>query len=128
MNVEKILYKNELMGIKIRNMSFGSNPITDGKEPLQLVTLKHPKGVYLKAHTHAPKKRITESLQECLIVKKGKIRLDLYGHDKQFHKRLYLKPGELFILTKGGYGIQLMEDSELIEVKNGPFKEDKILI
>lgn len=128
MNIKKIIYKNELLGIRIRDISHGSVPITDGGEPLQLVTLKHPKGAYLKAHIHTPKKRVTNSLQECLIVKKGRVKLDLYGHDKKFHKYLYLKPGEVFVLAKGGYGIQLMEDSELIEVKNGPFKEDKILI
>ncbi len=126
--IEKIIYKNELLGMKIKDISHGSIPITDAKEPLQLVTLKHPKGAYLKAHMHAPKKRVTASLQECLIVKKGRIKLDLYGHDKEFHKCLYMNPGEIFVLAKGGYGIKLMEDSELIELKNGPFVEDKILI
>ncbi|KKQ96658.1 MAG: hypothetical protein UV74_C0010G0004 [Candidatus Woesebacteria bacterium GW2011_GWB1_43_14] len=126
--MEKIFYKKTLIGIRIKKIPKGSVPLTDGKEPLQLVSLKHPKGSYLKAHIHEPKKRVTRSLQECLIVKKGKIRLDLYGRDKKKFKRLFLKAGESFILMNGGIGIHLLEDSECLEVKNGPFVEDKVLI
>jgi len=31
-------------------------------------------------------------------------------------------------MMNGGYGIKILSDSELIEVKNGPFVEDKELI
>ncbi len=109
-------------------MSKGSIPVTDGVEPLQIVTLKHPKGAYLKAHMHAPCKRETASLQECLFVKKGKVKLDLYGPDKKYVKFIYLSAGELFLLMDGGIGIHVIDDAEMIEVKNGPFKEDKVLI
>lgn len=126
--MEKIFYKKTLVGILISTIPDGSIPATDEKEPLQLVTLKHRKGAYLKAHTHIPKKRTTSGLQECLIVKKGKLKLDLYGPDKKLFKNISLNQGEVFVLTKGGYGIHILEDSELIEVKNGPFLEDKILI
>ena len=126
--MKKIVYKKKLIGILLRTIPTGSVPITDGHEPLQLVTLRHPKGAYLKAHMHMPKKRVTKSLQESLIVKKGKIKLDLYGQDKKKFKTIQLKQGELFILMSGGYGIHILKNSELIEVKNGPFVEDKILI
>ena len=76
--MEEIFYKKILIGLKIKSIQKGSMPVTEGKEPLQLVTLKHPKGAYLKAHMHAPRKRITTRLQECLIVRKGKIKVDLY--------------------------------------------------
>lgn len=126
--MDKIFYKNKLVGFRLRVLSKGSIPITDGSEPLQVVTLKHPKGVYLKAHMHAPRKRQTASLQECLIIKKGKVKLDLYGPDKKFLKYIYLSAGELFLLMGGGIGIHVIKNAEMIEVKNGPFKEDKVLI
>lgn len=126
--MENIIYKNTLIGIRVKKLPDGSKPLTDSKEPLQVVSLKHPKGKYLLAHAHSPKKRVTHSLQECLIIKKGKVKIDLYSPDKKLFKRIYLNQGDLFILMNGGYGIHMMEDSELIEVKNGPFVEDKILI
>ncbi len=126
--MEEIFYKKILIGLKIKSIQKGSIPVTEGKEPLQLVTLKHPKGAYLKAHMHAPRKRITIRLQECLIVRKGKIKVDLYGSDKKYFKTVTLGVGQIFILMNGGYGIHIVEDAELIEVKNGPFLEDKVLL
>lgn len=123
-----ILYKNKLVAIVLGRFPKGSIPQTDGKEPLQLVTLKHPKGKYLLAHTHEPKKRQTDRMQECLIVKKGRIRIDLYGPDKKMFKKITLKTGGLLLLVDGGYGIQILDDAEMIELKNGPFIEDKVLL
>ena len=126
--MEKFFFKKTLVAVKFTKINEGSNPLTDPDQSLQLVTLKHPRGSYLKAHMHKPQKRITRSLQECLIVKKGKIRLDLYSPTKILFKNTYLIEGQALILLTGGYGIHLVEDSELFEIKNGPFIVDKILI
>jgi len=126
--MEKFFYKKTLMGIKIITIPSGSTPATNEKESLQLLTLKHPKGTYLKAHLHSPRKRVTNQLQECWVVVKGKVRFDLYGPDKRFFKYIFLKGGQAFILISGGIGIHVLDDTEIFEVKNGPFKEDKVLI
>lgn len=126
--MQLIQYNKIVVGIKISSIKKGSLPQTQPDEPLQLVTLKHPKGAYLLAHMHTPKKRTTNNLQECLIVKKGKILIDLYSPNKILFKKVTLQSGDIFILQNGGYGIHLLENSELIELKNGPFLEDKILI
>ena len=126
--MDKIFYKNRLIGVRLKKIPRGSIPMTDEIEPLQIVTLKHSRSTYLKAHMHSPKRRMTRKLQECLMVKKGKVKIDLYGPDKKLFKKIILKSGDFFLLVAGGYGIHLLENSELIEVKNGPFKEDKVLI
>jgi len=126
--ITKIQYKNKLVGVLLKTIPVGSIPHTDSKESLQLVSLKHPKGKYLVAHAHKPIKRTTNNLQECLIVKKGKIKVDLYSSDKKKFKNITLKTGDVFILLNGGYGIHFLESSELIELKNGPFMEDKVLL
>ena len=84
--MDKYYYKNKLMGIRITNIQKGSIPQTEGKEPVQLVTLKHPQGTYLQSHMHRPRKRVTNKLQECMIVRHGKVRIDLYGTDKKKFK------------------------------------------
>jgi hypothetical protein len=125
--MEKIFYQDKLIGLRFKALAKGSVPVTEDKQPLQIVTLKHQKGAYLKAHGHRPRQRVTERLQECLIVRKGRIKLDLYGPDKKLFKHLFLATGDFFISMGGGIGIHFMADSEIIEVKNGPFKEDKVL-
>lgn len=127
--MKKIFYKNILIGIYVKRLEKGSVPITDANEFVQVVGLKHPKGAYLKAHMHKPRRRVTPRLQEGLVVRKGKIKIDLYTPKSgEKFKSITLKVGEMFLLLNGGYGIHILEDAELFEFKNGPFLEDKILI
>ncbi len=126
----EIFYKKTLIGIKIGKLPKGSVPITRDEEPLQMIGLKHPRGAYLKAHYHNAKHLVTRQVQECLFLRKGKVKLDIYGPAPKykFIKKIYLNPGEAFIILNGGYGIHMLRDSELIEYKNGPYKNDKVLI
>ena len=113
---------------KIIYWSSGHYTVLIFKEFIQIVTLKHPKGSYLTAHYHRPRIRRTAKLQECLIVKSGKVKLDLYTLDKKPAKHLLLKSGQAFIALNCGLGLTVIDDAEIIEVKNGPFKTDKVLI
>ena len=126
--MQKIIYKGVLLGIKIDKIAPGSRPLTDPKEFIQIVTLKHPQGTYLAAHYHRPRVRRSAKLQECMIVTKGKVKLDLYTLEKKAVKRVFLNAGQAFISLNCGLGLTVINDAEIIEVKNGPSKEDKILI
>lgn len=126
--MEKIIYKNTLLAIRFKEFKDGAIPLTDPSEPLQLLVHKRPKGKHTPAHLHLPKKRVTQRLQECLVVMKGKIRVELYGPDKKFFKNIFLSPGEVLLLIAGGHAVHLVKDSEIVEIKNGPFIDDKELI
>ena len=123
-----IVHNHQLLGIKVDKITPGSKPITDPKEFIQMVTLKHPRGTSLPAHYHKPRIRRTTKLQECLIVKKGKVKLSLYSPEKKLVKKIILKTGQAFIALNGGLGLTVIDDAEIIEIKNGPFKTDKVLI
>ncbi len=126
--MEKIFYKNTLIAVRFKKFKNGAIPLTDPLEPIQVLVHKRQKGKSTKAHMHAPKKRVTQKLQECLVVMKGKIKIDLYGPDKKLFKSIYLAIGQVLIFMNGGHAVHLLEDSEIVEVKNGPFVEDKILL
>ena len=128
--MQKFFYKRKLIGMKISKLPKGSVPITADEEPLQMIGLKHPRGAYLKAHYHNTEHLVTKQVQECLFLRKGKVKLDIYGPTPKYKylKYVYLKPGDAFIILNGGYGIHMLQDSELIEYKNGPYKNDKVLI
>jgi hypothetical protein len=124
----RIYYRGKLIGVKVGEIKKGSIPITEVRDYIQMVTLKHAKGTSLKAHMHSPRSRQTKRLQECMIVKKGKVRLDLYASNKKLFKHVFLTTGQAFILFEGGIGVKFITNAEIFEVKNGPFKEDKVLI
>ncbi len=126
--MEKIIYNNTLIAIRFKKFKSGAVPLTDSLEPLQVLVHKRQKGKYTKAHMHTPKERVTQKLQECLVVMKGKIKIDLYGPDKKFFKSIFLSVGQVLIFMNGGHAVHLLENSEIVEVKNGPFIEDKVLI
>ncbi|MBU2575701.1 hypothetical protein KKF64_01260 [Patescibacteria group bacterium] len=127
--MEEIFHNKELLGILVNDFEEGSVPLTDDKECLQVLTLRHKAGEHTVApHIHSPRKKETEKLQECLIVRKGRIKIDLYSSDGSYVKSMELKQGELFVRVSGGYGVKFLEDSEIFEIKNGPFNDDKVLI
>lgn len=126
--MEKIFYDNTLIAIRLKRLKNGVISLTEPSEPLQVLGHKRNRGEYIKAHIHEPKKRVTEKLQECLMVVKGKIIIDLYSPTKKFFKSVHLSAGDIVIFMNGGHGVHILDDSEIIEVKNGPFVEDKELI
>lgn len=126
--MEKIIHNNNLIAIRIKKLKKGITPLSNPYEPLQLVLHKRSSGEYTKPHSHAPKRRVTEKLQECLVVIKGKIKIDFYTSEKRKFKSIFLLPGETVVFMSGGHGVHILKDSEIIEIKNGPFIEDKVLI
>ena len=121
-------YKKTLIGIKINRFPKGSVPQTDAKETLGILTIKLSKNSLIPAHFHKPLKRITHRLQECIVIKKGKIKINLYGPDNKFFKSLFLKEGELFLIINGGHEVTIIEDCEMFVIKSGPYKQDKVFI
>ncbi|KKS34892.1 MAG: putative cytosolic protein [Parcubacteria group bacterium GW2011_GWC2_42_12] len=126
--MDKIYHNKILLGIRVRKFSAGTNAITSDNEPLQVVALKHKKGEAVKPHLHAKRLRKIFYTQTCFIVKKGRIRIDIYNNDKSFVKSLPLGAGDFFISLAGGHAISYLTDAEVVEIKNGPFEEDKVII
>jgi hypothetical protein len=126
--MEKFYYKKTLIGIRVSQFSKGSVPQTDPQEPVGVLTFKHTKGSHFQAHYHKPAKRITFHLEECFVVKKGKIKIKLYGPDKIYFKSIYLKGGQAFLTISGGHEIMVLKNCEMFEIKNGPYKKDKVFI
>ena len=126
--MEKYFYKKILIGIKITNFPKGSIPHTDPKESLGVITIKLSRKAHIPAHVHKSIKRVTYRFQECLVVRKGKIKINLFTPDKIFFTSLYLKEGQLFLVINGGHEVLVLKDCEMFVIKSGPYKEDKVFI
>ncbi len=72
--------------------------------------------------------RSISETQEVLIIKQGKVRVDLYRDDKSFFDSTILFQNDIIFLASGGHGFEVLEDLQMIEVKQGPYLgvQDKI--
>ena len=101
----------------------GINFFTDDSFSQQLGYMKREKGYTIQPHVHKKAPRQIEFTKECLFIKSGKVRLDFYEEDKTYVRSYILVTGDVVLLAFGGHGITMLEESEIIEVKQGPYAE-----
>lgn len=127
--VETITYKGQLFGIIIshRFNEPGIHFFTENELSQQLAYMKHPAGKLIDPHVHNPVPREVHYTQEVLFIKKGKVRVDFYNNDQVYVDSRTLETGDTILLATGGHGFEMLEETEMIEVKQGPYagEEDK---
>jgi len=87
----------------------------------QVGLLRHPKGATVRPHVHKLVKRKIERTQEVLHVKKGKVAVLLYDENRKYLGTRILKKGDTILLAGGGHGIEVLQDSLMLEIKQGPY-------
>jgi hypothetical protein len=93
----------------------------------QLASMKRPKGYKIPAHIHKPVPRKVKYTQETLFIKKGCVEITFYDEKKEYLDTRILKTGDVILLVSGGHDFVMLEDTEMIEVKQGPYagEDDK---
>ena len=97
----------------------------------QLGFLSHPKDAEIPAHRHRRVKRSILLTQEVLVVRRGRVRANLYDMESHFLCSRELEAGDIIFLCQGGHGFEVLEDLEMIEIKQGPYSgrdSDKVLL
>ena len=127
--IDKIFHNNSLISIIIRS-GYKSNGIqffTPDEYSQQLAYMQREKDYVITPHVHNLHHRHVQNTQEVLFVKSGKVRIDYYDDKKNYIKSKILSQGDVVLLASGGHGFQMLETSEIIEVKQGPYnaKKDK---
>ncbi len=121
--IEKIEWQNETLALIVRH-SFnndGVNFVTAESNPLQLGVLKHRTGTIIKPHAHNSSEKIIKSIHEILHIEYGKIAADFYDSQGKQVGNAILNMGDTILLMSGGHGFRILEDSKIIEVKQGPY-------
>lgn len=118
------IHGNQL-GLVVRSSFSAENidfltPNTFGQ---QVAYMNRPKGEVIKAHIHEPISRTLIGTQEVLYIRKGRIRVDFYESDRTYVSSTILEAGDLMLLNTGGHGFEVLEDIDMIEIKQGPFAE-----
>ena len=87
----------------------------------QLAYMNRPQGYVIAPHVHNAVPREVLFTKEVLFVKSGKVRVDFYDDDQNYLESKILKAGDVILLAFGGHGFEMLEVSEIIEVKQGPY-------
>lgn len=128
--IEHIVYKKVLLAIIIRS-NYKSNGITfftPSEFSQQLGYMSRPKGYIIEPHIHKHLERKVMFTQEVLVIKQGKVRVDFYNK-KQYHiESQIINTGDVILLAAGGHGFEILEDAEIIEIKQGPYINEKDMV
>jgi hypothetical protein len=73
------------------------------------------------AHTHNLVERTITQTQEVLLLRSGRIKVTIYDTSSKPISILELNPGDVILLAHGGHEIEMLENSEILEVKQGPY-------
>ena len=124
--VEEILCGGTLQALILRAgySAEGIKFFTPGEFSQQLGYMKRPQGYVIPPHVHNPVAREVHFTKEVLFVKSGKVRVDFYSEDQAYLESRILLRGDVVLLAYGGHGFEMLEASELIEVKQGPYAGD----
>lgn len=99
----------------------GVDFITPDEYSQQVAYMHHPKGKSIDAHIHNIVHRSVLTTQEVLFIKKGKLRVDFYDEYEDYIESRVLSEGDVLLLVSGGHGFKILEETEMIEVKQGPY-------
>jgi len=95
--------------------------ITPSNNSQQLGYMNHPKGHIIQPHRHNYVRREITDMQETLFIKSGTVRVDFYNSSNHYVSSRMLLEGDVILLSSGGHGFEIIEDAEIIEVKQGPY-------
>lgn len=128
--IEKICDNSEVLAIILRSdfKAEGIQFLTPDSYSQQLGYMNRPLGYVIKPHVHNRVSREVHYTNEVLFIKSGRVRCDFYGSDQQYLESRVLNRGDIILLIVGGHGFEMLEPSEIVEVKQGPYvgERDKI--
>lgn len=121
--IERIEHNGKLLSIIIRSdyKKDGIDFFTPGDFSQQLGYMNRPKDYEIPPHVHNHVFREITLTQEVLFIKKGKVRVDYYDDAKNYLESRIVQTGDVILLAAGGHGFKMLEQSEIIEVKQGPY-------
>jgi len=124
--MENIIHGGELLAI-IVGVGFSRPGISFFTEPdlsQQLAFMQHGTGKVILPHVHNPVPRQVSYTQEVLIIRRGKLRVDFYSAKQEYLFSRVLASGDVILLATGGHGFEVLDEVEMIEVKQGPYAGD----
>jgi len=102
----------------------GVHFFTPGNFSQQVAFMRHPQGKKIAPHVHNLLSRQVLYTQEVLFIRKGRLKVNLYSSDRKFLAAPILEEGDVILLCGGGHSFEMLEETSMIEVKQGPYAGD----
>jgi len=121
--IDRIKHGNKELALIVRH-SFHADGIkffTPDNYSQQIGYMNRPSGYVIAPHVHKPVPRQVEYTKEVLYIKSGRLRVDFYSEGQDYLESTILETGDVILLAFGGHGFVMLETSEIIEVKQGPY-------
>ena len=128
--IETIEAEGKVLAIVLRSghesqgVQFFSRP----EYPLQLGLLQHSKDTHIKPHIHHSTTKIVNEIQEVLHLEYGRVEAEFFRNSGQRVASCLLNEGDTILLVSGGHGFRILEETKMLEIKQGPYEsreEDK---
>ena len=81
----------------------------------------YPAGGVIARHVHVPLERRLVGTSEVIVVRSGRCELDVYDDNHVLVATRELRAGDVMLMVGGGHGFRILEDTVLLEVKQGPY-------
>jgi hypothetical protein len=95
--------------------------VTDDSLLQQVGFVVYPEGGEVARHFHRPLKRSIVGTPEVLVIRSGRCEIDVYDEDRTCVATRELFAGDVVILVAGGHAFRMLENTTLLEVKQGPY-------
>lgn len=124
--IENIQHEGVTLAVLLRStyQAEGIQFFTPDDFSQQLGYMSRSKGYEIPPHVHNPVAREVQFTKEVLFIKSGKVRVDFYDDHQIYLESRILFQGDVLLLAFGGHGFEMLENSEIIEVKQGPYAGD----
>lgn len=121
--IKNIYHNSQLLALIIRSNyhADGIQFFTPDDFSQQLGYMNRPQGYVIPPHVHNPVAREVQFTKEVLFIKSGKVRVDFYDDEQHYLESALLHCGDFVLLAYGGHGFEMIEPSEIIEIKQGPY-------
>jgi len=88
---------------------------------LQVGHVVYPAGGEIARHVHLPIERHLVGSTEVLLLQQGRCEVDVYTDDRRMITTREMHVGDILIAVSGGHGFRVLEDTVLLEIKQGPY-------
>jgi hypothetical protein len=127
--IERILHEGKELALIIRS-SFSKDGIeffTPNDYSQQLGYMKRPSGYLIAPHVHNTVPSKVSYTSEVLFIRSGRVRVDFYNIDRCYLESSILERGDIILLALCGHGFEMLEETEIVEVRQGPYagEQDK---
>jgi len=126
--LKEIIHKNKLYALIIKETHQSKKGIsffTKNNANQQIGFMNHPKNYVIKPHKHQKRETKISITSEVIILQKGKLRVDFYDTKKKYLFSIVVKKNQIIMLVHGGHGFKVLEPVKMLEIKQGPYLNNK---